>query len=125
MAYVSRTTRSRARSLRRRLTNAEAILWYRLRGLPTFRFRRQHPVAPFIADFACIRAMLIVEIDGATHSTEEERAYDAQRDAYPKNRGWSVVRIPNIDVYERSDDVVDGICELARLRVRENVPIGG
>jgi very-short-patch-repair endonuclease len=88
------------------------------------RFRKQHPVGPFIADFACVRARLIVEIDGATHGTEAERRYDARRDAFLRSRSWRVVRIPNMDVYERSDDVVSMICDLADKHVRQK-PRGG
>ena len=117
MAYVAPKTLARARELRKRLTDAETILWSRLRGLPGTRFRRQHPVGPFIADFACTRARLIVEIDGATHGTETERCYDAHRDSFLRSRGWRVVRIPNMDVYEHSDDVVSMICDLADMRM--------
>jgi hypothetical protein len=57
MARVDADTLIRARTLRRRLTNAETILWSRLRhGVGGMRFRRQHPIGPFVADFACLRA---------------------------------------------------------------------
>ena len=77
-------TRSRAyaKRLRRQLTSAETILWSHLRrdmflGL---RFRRQHPVGPFIADFACTAARLIVEIDGGTHFRPAETSHDSVLD---------------------------------------------
>ncbi|TDM99577.1 hypothetical protein CEE86_13930, partial [Lactobacillus crispatus] len=61
----------RARSLRRTQTSAEAKLWrvLRNRALNGWKFRRQHPIDRYIVDFACIEAKLIVEVDGATHST--------------------------------------------------------
>jgi very-short-patch-repair endonuclease len=118
MAYVAPKTLARARQLRKRLTEAEAILWVRLRALPGIRFRRQHPVGPYIADFACTRARLIVELDGATHGTEEERSYDAHRDAFLRSRGWRVLRIPNVDVYGCSDEVASMIGDLAGIRIR-------
>ncbi len=124
MAYVVPKPLARARELRKRLTEAETTLWFRLRGLQGIRFRRQHPVGPFIADFAFTRARLIVEIDGATHATEAERSYDARRDSFLRSRGWRVVRIPNVDIYERSDDVVSMICDLADMRIRAKVRDG-
>ena len=91
------------------MTDAEVILWSRLRRPPAGapRFRRQHPIGPYIADFACIAEWLVIEVDGATHGTAEEVAYDMRRDAFMKERGWRVLRIPNDDVYRRLDDVID------------------
>lgn len=106
-------TRSRmfARRLRRCMTDAETILWSRLRrgGLKGHRFRRQHPVGPYIADFACVQARLVVEVDGATHATPEEVAYDRRRTQYLQKRGWFVYRAANPDIYENLDGVLDGI----------------
>ncbi len=82
------------------------------------RFRKQHPVGPFIADFVCTRARLIVEIDGATHSSKAERRYDAKRDSFLRKQGWRVLRIPNVDVYERPDEVAMMICKIADLPTR-------
>ena len=118
MAFVAPKTLSRARTLRKNLTKAETILWVRLRGLPGLRFRRQHPVGPYIADFACIRARLIVELDGATHGSVAERRHDAHRDAWLRRRGWKVLRIPNIDLYVQSDNVIAMICGIAETRMR-------
>ena len=115
MAYVAPKTLAHARKLRRSLTDAETILWSRLRrdalGL---RFRRQHPVGPYIADFACVRARLIVEVDGGTHGTEAERSHDARRDAFMRAHGWRVVRVWNIDVYESLNDVMEMVSRAAR-----------
>ena len=87
MAYVKTKTLVRARALRRKLTNAETILWSQLRdGIGEMRFRRQHPIGPYIADFACIQARLVVEVDGSTHASEEEQMHDARREAYLRSR---------------------------------------
>jgi very-short-patch-repair endonuclease len=108
-----RETRSRrfAKSLRRRMTDAETILWSRLRRgqLNGWKFRRQHPVGPYIADFACVEGKLIVEVDGATHSSEREVAYDAKRSTYLTSRDFSIRRVWNTDIYENLDGVMDGI----------------
>lgn len=91
------------------MTDAEVILWSRLRSNPIHKFRRQHPVGPYVADFACVLPRLIVEVDGATHGSESEVAHDMRRDAYLKNRGWTVMRVTNQDVYRRLDDVLGAI----------------
>jgi very-short-patch-repair endonuclease len=95
------------------MTKAEIILWSRLRRSRDVgaRFRRQHPIGPFIADFASIDARLVVEIDGATHSTDAERAYDQRRENYLKARGWRVLRVTNLDVYENLDAVLQAILD--------------
>ena len=78
---VSPKTRKRARELRRELTPIEAILWQRLRSrrLAGLKFRRQHPVGPFITDFYFAERKLIIEIDGDTHT--DQARYDASRTA--------------------------------------------
>jgi very-short-patch-repair endonuclease len=120
MAYVVPKTLSRARKLRRTLTDAETILWSRLRrDALGVRFRRQHPVGPYIADFACIPARLIVEVDGGTHGTDAERDHDARRDAFMRAQGWRVVRVWNTDVYERLESLMEMICEAIRVRARD------
>ena len=93
------------------MTHAEVILWTYLRqknegGL---RFRRQHPIGPYVADFACVPARLVIEVDGATHCTPDEIAHDQKRDAYLTRRQWRVLRVLNGDVYENHDGVFDAI----------------
>ena len=106
----STLTQKRARALRRELTDAERILWSRLKGRQLgWQFRLQHPVGPCIADFACARLKLIIEIDGATHGSPEERAYDNQRTRFLEEQGWSVVRFWNDDVYRNLDGVLTSI----------------
>jgi len=94
------------------MTDAERILWSRLRR-KSFdgknRFRRQHPIGPYIADFACVAAWLVVEVDGDTHGTEEKIVHDKRRDAFMRARGWRVVRVTNLDVYKNLDVVLEGI----------------
>jgi very-short-patch-repair endonuclease len=108
-----RKTLERARDLRKRMTDAETILWARIRPreCPTFRFRRQHPVGPYIADFACPLSRLVIEVDGATHGSDEEIAYDQKRDAFMHAHGWTVIRITNDDIYRRQHDTVDTILQ--------------
>lgn len=93
------------------MTDAETILWSRLRrdAVMGHRFRRQHPIGPYVADFACVTANLVVEIDGATHSRDAEVAHDRRRDAFLRARGWRVFRVQNSDIYKNLDGVLEGI----------------
>jgi very-short-patch-repair endonuclease len=85
--------RTFAKSLRREMTDGERLLWQRLRGEQLgVKFRRQHPVGPYVADFACLAPRLIVEVDGSQHTAQQ--AYDAKRDAYFESLGFDVLRFP-------------------------------
>jgi very-short-patch-repair endonuclease len=103
--------RAKAKTFRRKMTKTEVILWLHLRKLRDigYNFRRQHPVGPYVADFAIHTGKLIVELDGETHGTEEEIAHDRRRDAYLESKGWRVLRIPNIAIYEDIDHALDVI----------------
>lgn len=94
-----------ARRLRHDMTGAERHLWTHLRRrrLGGYRFRRQHPLGPWIADFACLEAGLVVEIDGSPHLGS---ARDSRRDAWFEVRGFRVLRFWNNDVLARTDDVL-------------------
>lgn len=90
----------RARDLRARQTKAESLLWYVLRGrrLCGLKFRRQFPIGPFIADFACIETKLVVEIDGGYHDYVYED--DDSRQQKIEAAGWNVIRFSNEDVLD-------------------------
>ena len=86
-------TQVRARALRAAMTDAERHLWHRLRGERLgVKFRRQHPLGHYIADFACLDPKLIVEIDGSQHA--EQQTHDGVRDAFFNAQGYSVLRFP-------------------------------
>jgi very-short-patch-repair endonuclease len=89
------------------MTEAELVLWtaLRKRRLDGFKFRRQHPIGPYIVDFACVSARLVVEVDGATHSTEDEVAHDALRTKFLQRAGWRVLRVTNLDVFDNLNGV--------------------
>jgi len=109
-----------ARKLRRDMTNAERKLWYALRGHRFFglQFRRQAPCGPYVADFLCHAAKLVIEVDGATHSTEGELRRDSRRDAWFADNGYSVLRVTNAEVYAE----FEGVLETIRLRAEERLP---
>lgn len=106
-----------ARDMRRRMTNAEEILWRELRGRKflKLKFRRQMPVGPYIADFACIERKLIVECDGRPHESDGQRAHDATRDAWLRENGWYVLRVPNDRIVGGGNLVLDDIKHARRL----------
>jgi very-short-patch-repair endonuclease len=109
-----------ARRLRSDQTSAERKLWTALRrhGVEGFRFRRQVALFGFIVDFASYEARLVVEVDGATHSTESEVARGARRDEILQANGNSVLRFTNDEVFHN----IDGILETIRLKLRELRP---
>jgi very-short-patch-repair endonuclease len=104
-------TLNRARSLRRNQTLAEKRLWGYLRNsrLQGYKFNRQVPVGKYIADFLCFEAMLIVEVDGATHGDVDEISYDEKRTAFLNAQGYRVMRCSNMDVFENLIGVLDTI----------------
>ncbi len=101
----------RARTLRRESTRAENILWQHLRNrqLNGAKFSRQVPIDPYIADFACREAKLVIEIDGATHETPEQLAHDAKRSAFLAEQGYRVIRFRNEDIFGDLDPVLKAI----------------
>jgi very-short-patch-repair endonuclease len=98
----------RARQLRRAQTDVERKLWYRVRNrqLEGFKFVRQEPVGPYIADFACRELRLIVELDGGQHAESE---HDRVRDAYLASRGFRVLRFWNHEINENLEGVLETI----------------
>lgn len=104
MRAPSKTITS-ARRLRRTLTLPEAILWraLRRRTLAGFRFRRQHPVGPYVLDFYCPEARLALEVDGAAHDHPVQATRDDHRTAWLAERGIQVLRLPAREVL-RGDD---------------------
>src|SRR3954451_3244190 len=98
--HVSGKLRSRARSLRLDSTEAERLIWNALRAhrLNGASFRRQTPIGPYVADFVCHAAGLIVELDGGQHFEPENMKRDARRDAFLASKGFRVLRFNNHDV---------------------------
>ena len=90
-----------AKFLRKHATEAEKKLWIYLRTRPDgFKFRRQHPLAVYIADFYCHKASLVIEVDGMIHSDPEAIEYDQQRDHCFTRMNLTVIRFSNEEVLE-------------------------
>ena len=101
----------RARQLRRNATDAERILWSRLRDrqLDGRKFRRQYPIGPYIADFVCPQERLIVELDGGAHAHRAQAAYDADRTRFLEASGYRVLRLWNTDVLKNLAGALESI----------------
>jgi very-short-patch-repair endonuclease len=110
-----------ARKLRRTQTDAEQKLWLSLRNrrLAGLKFRRQAPVAGFIADFLCDEAKLVIELDGSQHAENEN---DVTRTAALNAAGFEVLRFWNNEVVETLDGVLQRIVEAAQLAKSEAQP---
>lgn len=111
-----RTNRSRA--LRSQLIAAETRLWRALRNrqLGGFKFVRQAAIGSYYADFACRDCKLIVEVDGATHGSDDEIAADAKRTAALEHMGYRVYRVTNDDISRNIEAVLEAILhELEKL----------
>jgi very-short-patch-repair endonuclease len=99
----------RAKALRKQMTDAERVLWSYLRNreLGGWKFRRQHPVGPFIVDFICPEKNVVIEVDGGQH--DENRELDEQRSAYLNKMGYRVFRFWNNEVLQETEAVLDSI----------------
>ena len=107
---VSPLHRSRARALRSDMTKAEGRIWSRLRAhrFQRYSFRRQFPIGPYVADFVCLEARLIIEIDGGQHASTEAKR-DERRDAWLRYQGFVISRYWNNDVLTNIDGVLEDI----------------
>ena len=105
-----------ARRLRKSMTAAECALWSELRRLPLkgTHFRRQAPFGPFIADFLCHRARLVIEVDGGVHEAASIALHDAERDAWISERGYRLLRFRNADVLRNPSEIARQIFEEAQ-----------
>jgi very-short-patch-repair endonuclease len=106
---------ARAKVSRKSMNNAEVMLWSRLRReqVHGLRFRRQHPIGPFNADFACWEIRLIIEVDGGSHMTDAAHLRDKNRTEYLQQAGWEVMRVWNPDIYSNISGVIDTISQRA------------
>jgi very-short-patch-repair endonuclease len=98
------------------MTSAEKMLWnsLRRRQLDGLKFRRQHPLGPFIVDFCCPERSLIVEVDGAVH--EDQVEYDATRTEMLEEFGYYIIRFQNDEVMNQHDTVLKSIVSVAQNR---------
>ena len=108
---MSTNTNGIAKTLRKRLTDAEQLLWKHLRAkqIEGLKFRRQEPIGNYIVDFVCYERGIIIEVDGGQHAIEKEK--DEERDNWLKREGFKVLRFWNNEVLTNSKGVLDVIRE--------------
>ena len=108
-----------ARALRDEMSPAEKILWTALRGrrFAGLKFRRQHPIGPYVVDFVCPSAKLAVELDGETHLGREN--CDVQRQAWLESQGIRVLRFWNTEVFDETESVMEKIWQECAGRCRQ------
>ena len=101
------------------MSGTERRVWYNLRGrrLAGFKFRRQLPIGPYFADFVCLSARLVVEIDGGEHHEEES---DRRKNTFLESQGFRVIRIPASDTDQDLYEVLNYI--LAELHADPSPP---
>ena len=106
-----------AARLRDDATDAERKLWAMLRRgqVAGLRFRRQQPIGPFVVDFYCSAAKLIVELDGDQHGDDEHAQYDAARTQWLSAHGYRVLRYPNGEVLKNPQIVLDGVAHVLEI----------
>jgi very-short-patch-repair endonuclease len=101
----------RARALRRRAADAEKALWHALKSILVYgsHFRRQVSIGPYVADFACLKARLLIELDGGQHAQGEIAAKDESRTRRLEQEGYRVIRFWNAELSESLNGVLDTI----------------
>jgi very-short-patch-repair endonuclease len=110
--HDNRIMRDRRRELRKNSTEAEELMWFELRNNKLGpKFKRQHSIGGYIADFYCQKYKLIIELDGEVHNTVEAKEYDGIRENYFKEQGYRVLRFSNKEVGEDMENVLQKIKE--------------
>jgi very-short-patch-repair endonuclease/ribosomal protein S18 acetylase RimI-like enzyme len=112
-----------SKNLRQELTSAEQLMWDNLRNrkIDDLKFRRQHPIGKYIADFYCHQKLLVIELDGSIHNLPENKDYDRARDEYFRELGITVLRFTNEEVLGNMSSVLKKIRESARkINIQSN-----
>lgn len=112
----------RRRYLRKHLTPEEAILWNVIKSkqIDNYKWRKQHPIGPFILDFYCPKAKLCIELDGNTHYTFQGTKEDYKRTEYLNNKGIRVIRFENRLIWENLEQVLNIIKQELFSPAKEN-----
>jgi cyclase len=103
----------KARELRNKLTPAEQTFWLRLKEqFSEYKFRKQHPISIYIADFYCHKLKLVIEIDGSSHDSEEAKLADKKRQEYLENLNLTVIRFTNEQIRSDVENVIKVISSI-------------
>ncbi|MCK4404262.1 MAG: endonuclease domain-containing protein [candidate division Zixibacteria bacterium] len=114
MLHYNKNLKGNARTLRKNMTDAERLLWSRIRRkqLKGYQFYRQKIIGNYIVDFYCPKTRLIIELDGGQHYSAEVMRKDQERDAYLKNMGLKVLRFSDREVFENLTGVLESTYEV-------------
>ena len=107
----------RAKKLRKEMTPWESKLWYRFLKHYNIRFQRQKTIGPYIVDFFCAKASLVIELDGGGHYIQEQQEKDEIRTKFLETKGYKVIRFCNIDV----DKNFFGVCTVIDEEVKKRM----
>ena len=108
-----------AKQLRRRMTDAENVLWLHLKNkIGNCKFRRQHPIGNYVADFYCHKAKLIIEVDGSVHNDREVKEQDEIRENDLMNMDYQIVRFTNEEVMKQCETVLKKISEIVNATIQ-------
>ena len=115
----------KATILRENMTDAEKLLWEKLKDRTLFKdkFRRQHPIDIFVVDFYCHPIRFVIEVDGGYHLSSEQKEYDFGRSAELKNWDLKIIRFTNNEIFANIDEVVRKIqmeVELREMELKKN-----
>jgi very-short-patch-repair endonuclease len=111
---------ARARQQRKDMSYPEVLLWQRLRKKAAgVRFRKQHPIGPYVVDFYCSPHRLAIEVDGETHSSPDQLRTDKSRDRFLKENGYSVLRVAAAEILKDADGVAASIAALVALPLHQ------
>ncbi|UCB52350.1 MAG: endonuclease domain-containing protein [Candidatus Zixiibacteriota bacterium] len=113
MLLYNKRLKGNARVLRRNMTDAERLLWSRIRRkqLKAYQFYRQKIIGNYIVDFYCPKTRLVIELDGSQHYGEEGMKRDKERDAYLKNVGLKILKFSDREVFENLNGVLEKMYE--------------
>lgn len=111
--FNSKKQKDFRKKLRNNMTREEIILWSYLKNsqLKGKKFRRQHGIGPYIVDFYCPKAKIVIELDGGQHTNIENEEYDRKRTEYLSNLGLTVLRFWNNDISENIEGLIDKISQ--------------
>jgi very-short-patch-repair endonuclease len=116
--YADQTTIDLAKKLRRKMTPSEQALWQGLRfkKIAGYKFRRQHPIKYYIADFYCHEARLVIEVDGPIHDRTKQREHDLQRSGVIEDFGIMILRFSNDEIKYHLKEVLEKIERVTIMR---------
>ncbi len=111
-----------AKQLRKEMTDTEKILWVHLKsGIQNIKFRRQHPIGLYVADFFCHKLKLIIEVDGSIHDLKEIKIYDEEREKYFIGLGYKIIRFSNTQVYNQLEFILAEINSIVETELHKQI----